>query len=354
MRWIANDVRRDAAVAAAMANRLQAAIDANLQPEPPGARAVSAEQRGRLHRVEVFAASHARIAEVLREPQQIPDRGEQPGVADNRGRVDAAITREMKSPVVAVISAGMLLRDRDRTASKRGLRHAEGAQDVRGGEVAEGLSADPGDDAPEHVVAAVVVAELAGRREIEASLPGEGPQDVFVDIDARRRRRRELDEQERVAETGRVRQQVPNGDAILTVHPLRQVLPHFVVQRQLALFGEKHDAERRKRLRDRRGIEDGRRGDRDLSLEVGHPVAALEHHRPVPGHADAAAGRVWRAPLGKQRVDRRIGHAFGRRSALAGVAGTHEEQEDEEAAHQQQDEGIVDQDGSSFVTWVRE
>ena len=78
MRWIANDVRRDAAVTAAMANRLQPAIDANLQPEPPRARAVLAEQRGCLHRIEMIPTSHARIAEVLREPQQIPDRREQP------------------------------------------------------------------------------------------------------------------------------------------------------------------------------------------------------------------------------------------------------------------------------------
>ena len=316
MRWIANDVRRDAAVAAAMANRLQAAIDANLQPEPARARAVLAERRGRLHRVEMITTSHARVAEVLREPQQIPDRREQPGVADNRRRVDATLTREMKSPVVAVISERMMWRDRDRTASKRGLRHAEGAKDVRGCELAEGLSAHPGDDAPEHVVAAVVVAELGGRREIEASLPGEGSQDVLVDVDVRRRRRRELDEEERVAESGGMRQEVPNGDAILPVHPLRHVLPHFVVQRQLPLFGEEHDAERRKRLRDRRGIEDGGRCDRDLLLEVGHPVAALEHHRPVPVHADAAAGRVGRVPLGEQRVDLRIGNAL--RSRLRG------------------------------------
>jgi hypothetical protein len=45
-----------------------------------------------------------------------------------------------------------------------------------------------------------------------------------------------------------MRQEMPNGDVILPVHPLRQVLPYLVVQRQLSLFGEEHDAEGGKRL----------------------------------------------------------------------------------------------------------
>jgi hypothetical protein len=89
----------------------------------------------------------------------------------------------MKYSFVAVISECMIRRDRDRAASKRGLRHAEGAKDVRGRELAEGLSAHTGDDAREQVIAAVVVAELGGRREIDASLPGERPQNVLVDLD---------------------------------------------------------------------------------------------------------------------------------------------------------------------------
>ena len=101
-----------------MANRLQAAIDANLQPEPPRAGAVLAERHRRLHLVEMITTSHARIAKVLREPQQIPDRREQPRVADNRRGIDAPVTGEMKSLVVAVVSAGMMWRDRDRAASK--------------------------------------------------------------------------------------------------------------------------------------------------------------------------------------------------------------------------------------------
>lgn len=126
---------------------------------------------------------------------------------------------------------------------------------------------------------------------------------MLVDVDARRGRRRELDQEEGVAEAGGMRHELPNGDAIPPVRPLGHVLPHFVVQRQLSLIGEEHDAERRKRLGDRRGIEDGGWRNRELLFEVRHPVAALEHHRPVPVHTDPAAGRVWLVPLGEQRVE---------------------------------------------------
>jgi hypothetical protein len=103
----------------------------------------------------------------------------------------------MKSPIVTVIPECMILRDRGRATSERGLGHAEGADDLRSDELAEGVSAHTSDDAREQVVAAVVVAEFGGRHEIDASLPGEGSQNVLVDVEARRRRRREFDEQER-------------------------------------------------------------------------------------------------------------------------------------------------------------
>ena len=88
-----------------------------------------------------------------------------------------------------------------------------------------------------------------------------------------------------------MRQEAPNGDAILPVHPLARA---STLRRPAtaSLFSEEYDAERRERFRDRGGIEESGRCDRDFLLEVGHPVAALEHQRPLPAHTDAAAGRV--------------------------------------------------------------
>jgi hypothetical protein len=133
-----------------------------------------------------------------------------------------------------------------------------GRKDVLGRELAERLSAHTGDDAREQVIAAVVGAELGRRREIDASLPGERPQNMLVDLDVRRWWRREFDQEERIAQSGGVREEMPNGNAILSVHPFGHVLPDLVVQRQFPLFDEEHDTERRHWLRDRRRIEDGR------------------------------------------------------------------------------------------------
>src|SRR5262245_29315507 len=68
-----------------------------------------------------------------------------------------------------------------------------------------------------------------------------------------------------------------NGDSMFTWPPARNEPPDIIVERQLSLTGEHQHAHRCELLRDRRGVEDGRRGDRDGEIEVGRTVATLVH-----------------------------------------------------------------------------
>ena len=84
-------------------------------------------------------------------------------------------------------------------------------------------------------------------------------------------------------------EQVPDGDAVLAIGPIRDVLRHVVVQRQQTAFGRKQDTHRREWLRDRRQMEHGGGCDRDLAFKARHSVTTFVDHRAVSADSDPTA-----------------------------------------------------------------
>ena len=79
----------------------------------------------------------------------------------------------------------------------------------------------------------------------------------------------------RHAEPGAVRTNV--GSHALVVE-LRQILLHWVAQRQFSLFGQHHNADRRDRLGHRHDLEDAVLLHGTARLDVGHAESMELHH----------------------------------------------------------------------------
>ena len=76
------------------------------------------------------------------------------------------------------------------------------------------------------------------------------------------------------------------------VGQLRDPLAHLVVERELAFRRGERDREGGELLRERADVEDARRRDRHVALEIGHAVAALVGDAAVTEHGQRAAGRT--------------------------------------------------------------
>jgi hypothetical protein len=181
------------------------------------------------------------------------------------------------------------------------VRHAERLEHVRLGKSGEWLSADALHDRGEQRVCAVVVFELRPRREVEATGPGEDIHDLL--LDAVRRVRRQSLERECLPQAARVRQQVPNRHRVFTPAPFRDEVPDLIVERQLPLPGGQQHAHRRELFRDRRGVEHGRRRDRDSEVEVRGAIAALVGDDTVPADAERASRGIRPVPSREELVD---------------------------------------------------
>ncbi len=194
-------------------------------------------------------------------------------------------------------------------------RHPERSEDARPGELGERLTAHPRDDDRREVVAGVAVGVSRAGEKVELALAADDVEDVGVGVRASPARPagdgRHVSP---VAESARVVQHVPDGQRSAVIWQLRDVLARLIVERELPVAREQQDRGRRELLRHGPGFEDRVRLDRNVVLEVRHPVRLLEHAPAVLADAHGAPGRR-RGPFREDRVDTCLG-----RTGLAGGA----------------------------------
>jgi hypothetical protein len=174
----------------------------------------------------------------------------------------------------------------DRIAIEVGARHAERLEDVHIGEGAERLTARPFQDSAEQQVTAVVVAVFGAGGGIQTALARQDRNERVIRITVVRR---PALQNIGVTESARMGKQVPDGDAMLAVGPIRDVLRHVVVQRQQTALGCEQDTHRRKRLRDRRQMEHGGGCDGNLPFKTRHSITALVDDGALSADSDATA-----------------------------------------------------------------
>lgn len=132
-------------------------------------------------------------------------------------------------------------------------------------------------------------------------------------------------------------QEICDGDGGAEIGQLRQVLLDVVGEAQLPGLRQQHNLERREGLGDRRQLEAGLRGHRNVMLQVGETVGAFEDG-PTPADQDDRASRgAGLAPLRKQGIDASGECIAPLREVLsrkrAGHAGAQDEQDDDKAVH---------------------
>ena len=99
-----------------------------------------------------------------------------------------------------------------------------------------------------------------------------------------------------------------NGDRGINLGQLGDVLPHRIVNGELAIFSEQKHRCGRELLGNRTGLEDRIRRKGDIVFEVRHAIGCAQHDGIVDGNADGAAGSVGVVEAGKNllHLDRRI------------------------------------------------
>ena len=82
----------------------------------------------------------------------------------------------------------------------------------------------------------------------------------------------------------------PNRDALAEVRQLRNELPHFIVERELAVFGKEQNRRSCDLFRHRCDVKDRVRRELDVMIEVGHAVGAAVHDASALVDACRASG----------------------------------------------------------------
>ena len=137
----------------------------------------------------------------------------------------------MQAAPVPVIARHAIGHDHAGIIVEMRVPHSQRSKNVRIGESAERLSADPLHDASQQVVRAVVVLEFGAGREVESPCARQNSQNRFVRIAAILARRSQPLQHERVAQAAGVGQEVADRDAAPVIGPFGDVLLNLVVQR---------------------------------------------------------------------------------------------------------------------------
>ena len=188
------------------------------------------------------------------------------------------------------VGSGAVLDDLREVVAPLRPRHAERLEEALLAEVVERLARHSLHHHAQQGEGGVVVEELVARLEVQLLVAAHQLEDLVHRVDragggaARQRQHRPL-----AAQAARVVQEVADEDRRPEVGELRHVLPHRVVERQLAVERQQHDGGRGELLGDRAGLEDRVRADPDAVLEVGHAVAVGVDDCPLVRHTDGAA-----------------------------------------------------------------
>ena len=146
------------------------------------------------------------------------------------------------------------------------------------------------EDGRQQVVADIIVLVLGARREIDAALERQYSCNCLVVIAGALAQWGPAKQPEGVANSARMREQMADGDMVVAVTPVGNVLLNLVIERELSLLGCQQDTHRRKRLCDRRDGENRLRRIGYIELEVRLPVGVFVEDGAVAADTDRAAG----------------------------------------------------------------
>lgn len=218
---------------------------------------------------------------------------------------------------------------------------------MRSHELLERLAAHALDGDGGQVVAGVAVEPLRAGGEVEGALPAHHVQHVRVRVHARAAGpARRLHHRAPVAQARGVVEHLPQRHGGARLRQLRQPGAHGRVQRQLALLREEQGRRGGELLGDGARLEDRLRRVGHTELQVGHAVAAREHHLPALRHAYRAPRPVRPTPGGEDRVHLccaggglRPG-CGGRGGGGLRPGGGREEDEDQQEVHEASGHGL--------------
>ncbi len=168
--------------------------------------------------------------------------------------------------------------------------------------------ARPLDQPTEQIVAAVAVCEGGARGEIEIPLNNQIEELVYAHLVVHQREELLFHEivvrlAEHIRHPGRVAQELPDRDGVVTHRQIRQVLPYRVVQRQRPPLDEEHHRYGSKALGLRSDPIHHLGADRNTELEIGETVSSSENDRAVSHNDDRRAQLVRDERRGKHTVD---------------------------------------------------
>ena len=185
-----------------------------------------------------------------------------------------------------------------------GAGHAERAKDLLVRVLPQRPPGRASYDLGQEHVAGVAVQVLGSRHEVEFPLARDQPQHVLVAQDVLVRRAREPHQDEVVAHTAGVMDEMADGDGALRIRgKLGDVGAHRIVERQVAFVLGDEDGGGRELLGHRRQVEDRLPGERDPVVHLSDPVPPGEHEAPCLGHADRTAGTARTVVFREDLVD---------------------------------------------------
>ena len=172
-----------------------------------------------------------------------------------------------------------------------------------GGEFAQRHAADAFDDDGQQREAGVAVHVFFAGLEVQRLLAHDHGHDVVVGDEVLRIAPAGQPEQRPlIAKSAGVVQQVTEGDALAEIGQFGNVFVDIVVEGELPLLRKQKDGGGRELLGHGGDVEDGRRGDGDVIVQVGHAVAVLVDDLTILVDAQGAARRIRLVPLREDLV----------------------------------------------------
>src|SRR5204862_5688383 len=105
--------------------------------------------------------------------------------------------------------------------------------------------------------------------------------DVVIHVHAISTRRGHPNQRERIPQSARVVEQVPDRDRLFGVGPFRNELFYFVIQRELAALDQKQNGQGRELFGNGCDGKDRSRRNRNSQLKIRHAIAVLIHKSPA-------------------------------------------------------------------------
>ena len=300
----------------AMLDNRQSAMRTDLVAECIGQRIAVVEHTACVNQLlERVTANLMRVVVLVPFPQVV-DVGVEPARAH---LVEVLDVRNAKAAsAITLVAHRTLLHDVARIIMKVRVCHAERHEDLRVGELAEGLSGYALDELREQEVAGVAVRVRVAGFEAQSLLPENERKRSGVRKDILEPVAAQAHQRVDVANAARVVNEMANRDGRAIVRELWKIFPDVVVERELPLKRQQRDARGGELLGVGPDVVDHLGRIRDVVVEIRHAVTALVQIAVVLDGANRAARRGGLVVLCEDPVDRWVRRRLGREGPCEG------------------------------------